>query len=195
MKFIFFILLSVSANAMAKQNNTYHVQVDTERGPMEFTVQSPSDSMALDSVLVGVLYNKRLPFPMGGVVKETGLSSYDLPQRIFVVITEDKSYKVVLSVVNPEYAMTAIQASKFVMSKTSTRDVYSNFADSTLKSRPAVKYTVQYTNKEASYLLNTNNSEEGIVAFDIAAKLSPQRAKYVKTSTKVKSCQSMFVNY
>lgn len=193
MKLIFLLIIFSSINAFSK--NTYHVEVVSKYGPREYVISAPTDSMALDSVVIGVIYNKRLAPPLSVTVKETGLSTKDLPQRIFHVKTDEKSYRLILNVVDPEYVMTAIQVSKFLMSKTTARDVISDYDDTTLKSRPATKYTVKFNSKIVSYLVNTNNIEQGEVAMDIAARLSPLALEYQATYTKPVTCASIFLRY
>ena len=177
-------------------SNQYHVEVETDRGNVIFTVAAATDSVALDSVYIGVIYNKRLGKVISANVIESGLSTKDLPQRVFQITTEKKAYSMILNVANPIYAMTAIQASKYLMSNTTARDIRVKFETVTLKSKLAKKYVVKYTSKEVPYLLNVNSLEEGLTALDIAARIYQTRYPrdiYERTYVpNVKVCSAVF---
>jgi hypothetical protein len=200
MKFWFLLFFAVippmsfADSSTENKVKTYHVEVVTKNDTTVYAVPAPSDSIAFDSVYIGAVYNKHLKTPVRVTVKETGLSTDDLPQREFMITTETKYYYMYLNIVNPDYALTAIQASKYLMSNTVAREVHSTYSDTKLKSREATRYIVKYKSQEISYLINTNNVEEGRLALDIAARMSKRSSEYIGIKIPNYTCGKMFSN-
>lgn len=189
---VFCLSICFSNHAVSK---SYTVEVRTTKGLYNFAVNAPTDAHAYDSVLIGAVYSKRLGIPLKVIVQETGLSSDTLPQRAFEVTTEEKKYFLNLNVVNPDYVATAIQASKFVMSNSSARNILYNYTQKSLKEREAIKYTLKYASKDVSFMMNPNSIEDGRVALDIAATMSSRSLGYKFTYPTNYKCASVFMYY
>lgn len=181
---IFIFILFGASSSFASPMRLYHVEVFNvfrgEEKSFSHVVRAPSDGIALDAVLIASIYRAHHGKITGAVVKETGLSSFDLPKTLFAVDTEEKRYPMLLGVSDPEFAMTMIQAARHILSKNATREVYDQVRNLKLKSFPFTKYTVKLKNNHLQLLLNTNNPEHARHALEIAVVVSKYRDMLVE---------------
>lgn len=177
-------------------SKTFNVSVKTIKGERIFTVRAPKDYIALDSVAVGGVYRKALGKFIEATVLETNLSTRDLPARDFYVATDKKEYHLYLNSLNPDYVLLAIQASRHLMSKASTREASYLGGKTRLKEKPPVKYTIKFKSFQKSVLLNTHDAELGRIALEIAARMSDRAEEFVEVDYKrapsaAMNCQSL----
>lgn len=174
---------------------TFHVDVYTEKRLLSYVVEAPTDAMALDSVFIAVVYNKKLPKPISAIVRETDLSTYHLRKTLFRISASRRDYSVILYVSDPSYAMTAIQASRLLMSKTPvTENISLGYNGTKLKDKASAEYIVEFPSQDILFELNVDNVENGKVALDIAARVSPRAPEYLGVKSIMSQCKNLFLN-
>lgn len=173
--FILYPLVSFSDQGMRQ----FTVLLNTNKNSYTISVRAPKDHIALASVVLGGIYHKHMGKVIDATVLETQLSTNDLRAITYFVETDTKRYNLYLNLLDPNYVLTAIQASRHLLSRTTTRQVIYSIDELALKEMPAVKYTIKFKNLNRSVLLNTNDVELGKIALEIAAQMSKHRNDYV----------------
>ncbi len=175
-------LIPTQAFADPPRLKTFHVKVESVRGEQVFPIRAPTPSVALDSIFVAAIYNKSMGKIYRATVLETDLSTDDIPKSEFYVETDYKSYRLFLGIANPEFVLTAIQASKYLMSISATRNVTYRYNNKTLKAMEPVKFILKLKNKQMTYLLNTDQPELTRFALEGAVIISKYRNDFVSMS-------------
>lgn len=194
----FLILLTLFAipSLSAQTLKTFRVQVDTVTESRDFLIETPTASIALDSIYIAAIYNKKIQKVRGATVHDALLSSYDLPFSDFYIETDRKRYFLSLDITNPEFAMTTIQIVKKFLSRSDTRNVSYLTEHTRLKDFEAHKVLVRLKNAQYNFMLNTPKPELIPYAIKAALIVSGREGDLVEISipslNRVRQCTTMF---
>jgi hypothetical protein len=187
-----FPIPSFSENAF---ENVYHVRLETNRKIVTYEIKAPEDYFALDSVLISGIYNKNIGKVLRVVVEETGLSTENIPAETFYVKIEDRpAYKLVLNAINPLYVMTAIQATKYFLSKSEVEEIRNPSSPLALYQMPPHQHTIKTPWGETlNYQLNSIDDDKAQMALEIAAQLAKNQSRISLYYKKELLCSKLFM--
>lgn len=184
-------LLPSFANA-----STYTIKLETTLGTHIYTLEAPEDYFALDSVLISGIYNKNIGKVKNVQVLETGLSTEDIPPETFIVRVggkKERQYMLTLNVINIDYTMTAIQATKYFLSHSDVIEITHNSNPLTLQRMPQDIYKViDPLGREGVFKLNSLDKENAQLALNLAAILAKGQSKFEKIRHPQFVCSRMF---